>query len=319
MSPSRRGTVADWSNTKHTVIPQLEPIGEPFPVTRITSEYGEPADHRATLVNDELVVVYQSSFGRMVHPPAADLPSLREISPCFRLGLSTTRPAFAKADRCSTPPTCARTISPITLLHGHLRELRQSRRHNQKFGLWTSKRISSTRLSHEDTGSDVGVPDNIGNSLLADGDRLWMIDTGPDRSAALTVSALDPDLCPGPPVFEEPAHEQHFPVSSRLLDDFIFVGYGSRPRGGSPLPDQNPYAPYLKIFTRDLNLSRLIRKMGEAGFLAVHASVVRLGDRLLFAWGTSVNLGDRIAPQGANRRDTRSTRTKQLLEFPICR
>src|SRR5262249_32884065 len=36
------------------------PVGEPFIVTRITEEFGEPADHRAAIVNGELVVFYQS-------------------------------------------------------------------------------------------------------------------------------------------------------------------------------------------------------------------------------------------------------------------
>ena len=40
---------ADWNR-----------IGEPFNVTRITEEFGEPADHRAAIVNGELVVIYQS-------------------------------------------------------------------------------------------------------------------------------------------------------------------------------------------------------------------------------------------------------------------
>ena len=38
----------------------LNQIGEPFPITRISEPYGEPADHRIALVNDELVVVYQT-------------------------------------------------------------------------------------------------------------------------------------------------------------------------------------------------------------------------------------------------------------------
>ena len=38
----------------------LQQEGEPFPVAAIDATYGEPADHRAMLVGDELVVVYQA-------------------------------------------------------------------------------------------------------------------------------------------------------------------------------------------------------------------------------------------------------------------
>jgi hypothetical protein len=44
---------ADWN-----------PVGDPFVVTAITAEFGEPADHRAALVNGELVVLYQSLIFR---------------------------------------------------------------------------------------------------------------------------------------------------------------------------------------------------------------------------------------------------------------
>src|SRR5262249_40422887 len=44
---------ADWN-----------PVGDPFVVTAITAEFGEPADHRAALVNGELVVFYQSLIFR---------------------------------------------------------------------------------------------------------------------------------------------------------------------------------------------------------------------------------------------------------------
>ena len=38
----------------------LNIIGRAFPITWITQQYGEPADHRIALVNDEIIVVYQT-------------------------------------------------------------------------------------------------------------------------------------------------------------------------------------------------------------------------------------------------------------------
>ena len=50
-------------------------IGQPFVVTQNTSEYGEPADHRAAIINGELVVVYQTlNLKEGVHPKAPEAP-----------------------------------------------------------------------------------------------------------------------------------------------------------------------------------------------------------------------------------------------------
>jgi len=276
-----------------------EPIGSSFAVTRITTEYGEPADHRATLVNDELVVVYQSLVYR--ERPSGGGPAenfARDQSLLLaRLTLDgreiLRKPIVANApDRNveNFPDHCVlwrgdHLLVSTGTLSGTLKI--------RKVDLNANVLETVVLRTSED-----GIPDNIGNSFLADEEKLWMLSaTGPHRSAAMTVTELDDALQPGRrAVFEIAGREQHFPVSATAMDEWIFVAYESRPRSGGGLPEQSPYSPYLKILTRDFVVARDVR-MGDAGAVAVHPVVVRTGNRLIFAWSESVAIGSRTTPR----------------------
>jgi hypothetical protein len=278
-----------------------QPIGEPFVVTRTTEEFGEPADQRATLVNDELVVVYQTLVWRERPPinggPAE--PYAKEQSLMLARFTLDGREILRKPIVAHAADNREENFPDHCLLWrgGYL--LVSSGSLGGKLKIRKVDLEGNVLQTAVFQNTEENVPDNIGNSLLSDGNRLWMISaTGPHRTAALTITEILPDLTPGRPlIFYEPDREQHFPVGNLLTDNWIFVGYTSRPRSGPTLPEQNPYAPFLKIFSRDFKLLGDL-KIGPAGFAGVHPTIARLGNRLFVAWSASVDMGgDRVAPQ----------------------
>jgi hypothetical protein len=60
VEPSGQPSVGQVKHKAYRFDAEWNQIGSAFVVSRTTSEYGEPADHRAALINGELVVVYQT-------------------------------------------------------------------------------------------------------------------------------------------------------------------------------------------------------------------------------------------------------------------
>jgi hypothetical protein len=285
----------------HRFTAEWHPIGEPFAVTTITEEFGEPADHRAALVGDELVVLYQSLVWRERPPAGAGGPAedfARDQSLLMaRFALDGTE-RMRRAIVVHAADRREENFPDFCLLARGGELLVSTGSLGGKLKIRRVSLEGEVLETVEFPNREDSVPDNIGNSFLAERGRLWMVSaTGPHRSAALTVTELDSHYQPGRPVvLEQRDREQHFPVSALASDDWVYVGYESRPRGGGGLPDQNPYEPYLKILTPEFRVAADL-PMGEAGAMAVHPFVVRTGNRLLFAWSTSVKIGARTAPR----------------------
>ena len=275
-------------------------IGEPFVVTRTTQEFGEPADHRAAVVNDQLVVVYQTLVWRETPPigggPAE--PYASEQSLMLARFTLDGREILRKPILAHVADNREENFPDHCLLWRGDHLLVSTGSLGGKLKIRKVDLDGNVLAASVFQNTEENVPDNIGNSLLWDGRRVWMISaTGPHRSASLTITEILPDLTPARPlVFLQPDREQHFPVGNLLTGDWVFVGYHSRPRGGPNPPEQNPYSPFLKIFSRNFEVLADFQ-IGEAGFLGVHPTLARLGSRLFVAWSGSVQIGARIAPQ----------------------
>jgi hypothetical protein len=270
----------------------------PFVVTRVTAEFGEPADHRAAIVNGELVVIYQSLIFKNAAPQSgpAEVSAQEQSLMMARFTLAgeeiDRRPIVAHVTDFSQdnfPDFCILWRGPRFFVSagstGRTLKIRE---------VDLNAAILGTRALQS---SPLGIGGTLGNSLLHDGSRLFLLSaTGPD-SGDLTLTEMDADLQPVTTLrMSDPAREQNFPVGNLLDAGALYVSYIARDRGGPPGPEQNPYSPWLKLLGQDFETVQDLQ-LGEGGFLHVHPTVTRSGNRLLVAWSKAVPGGPGQAPQ----------------------
>lgn len=269
-------------------------IGDSFPITYTTSDYGEPADHRTALVNGELVVTYQtllygedggaSCFGGAMEPCAEEQSLLLarfslDGSELFRA------PIVAHAtdgSQDSFPDHCILWQGDRLLVSTGIT------------GGWGGP----VKFREVDLEANVlatymvTVPGStIGNSLLDDGSRVRFFSSGGPQTMGLTSAELDSDFnLTNEVTFDADSREQTFPTGNLFYDGFTYVGYISRAmkdHGGSLALEEDPYSPYLKVLDADQNIV-LDFQVGDAGFAHVHPTLARIGNRLFFAWSRRV-------------------------------
>lgn len=272
-------------------------VAPPFAVTAITEEYGEPADHRAALVNGELVVFYQNVV------------------------LNGTVPAGAPAEMYAVEQSL---LMARFTLDGEELDRRAVVAHVKDFRddnfpdfciLWREDHflVSTGSLSpklkirevtldgevaavHELMGSPGGIGGSIGNSLAAVGERLLLLSgTAPDRGE-LTVTELEGFTPVRTALLRDAAREWSFPVGNAAAQDVLLVGHIGRARGGPNDLLGNPYAPQLLVLGEDLQLLRDM-VLGEGGFAHVHPTVTLWGERVVVAWSKAVARGPGQTPQ----------------------
>jgi hypothetical protein len=274
-------------------------FGEPFVVARNTAEYGEPADHRAAIVNGELVVVYQTlSLNEGVHPKDGPMEQYAKDQSLMLARFSLDgeerfrKPIIAHAvDRAKDnfPDHCLLWLGNRLLV---------STGAHRKLKIREVDLSAAILATHTFDTSPTAIPGEIGNSLLYDGQRLLIFSSGnPYDRASLTATQLTAEFdIAATKGFYEISRRQTFPTGNLLYANFIFIGYISQERSESADFECNPYSPYLKVLDRELNVIADM-KIGENGFAHVHPTLARFGNRLFVAWSKRITGGKMPYPQ----------------------
>jgi hypothetical protein len=274
-----------------------KPIGEPFVVTRTTDEFGEPADHRAAFVGDELFVAYQSNVmrpgGHRGGGPAEDRAEsqsllLARFSPDGTERLRVPLVARATDFRQENfPDFCLVALADRLLVCTGTRSRTAKIREVLLDGTVTA--------THEVETSPDAVSSNIGNSLFVRDGRVHLLSS--DRMRDLTLAEFSPSfVAKGVARWSTEEREQHFPVGNLPLGDLLLVTYISHAPDSSPDPMQNPYRPRLKAVDQ-AHREVLDLEVGGDGFAHVHPMPAAIGDRLYVAWSSRSEGGRVAAPQ----------------------
>lgn len=287
---------------------------EPFVVTTETEEHGHPADHRVALIDEQVVVVYQTLI---VDPESSGegTPESNALSQSLLLarfdaetGEELDRqplvPGVTDFSLDSFPDHC--------LLWRDDRLLVSTGSHAEGPGANDHFRIrevdpfasypENVLATHDLTLSDEGLPSAIGNSFVPKNDgSLWMFgSTGPHTTAQLQVAALDEDFAPQSALtFYDEALEQSFPTGVVVSEDRVFVGSIYRERGGDPALEVNPYSPRLKVLSADLETVLFDEEAGDGspGAGHLHPTIAVGEDRLYLAWSRRSSEEAPHAPQ----------------------
>jgi hypothetical protein len=284
---------------------------EPFVVTTETEEYGHPADHRAALIDDQLIVVYQTlvvSPDASTEGPAEDralsqslmlarfdadtgeeldrqplVPGVTDFSldnfPDHCLLWRDDRLLVSTGSRSAEPHFRIREVDPFTSYPDNILAV------------------------HDLALSETTLPSDIGNSFLQPGDgSLWMLgSTGPHSSAQLQGALLNVDFTPQSTTvtFYDAAIEQTFPTGVITSDDLVFIGSIFRARGGDVALETNPYRPRLKVLSTDLQTVLYDEAVGDGSMGAshIHPTIAINDDRLYFAWSKQASQGSPTTPQ----------------------
>ena len=276
-------------------------IGKPFPVTWVTSDYGDPADHRAVIVNGELVVVYQTlvikeEFKGRGHQPGPAEPRAKNQSLMLaRFTLDgqeiLRRPIVAHAtdyDEDNFPDFCIVWRGDRLFMSTGMKDGFKIRE------VSLEGEVLNTHKIHAGWGSSLS---SIGNSFLGT-DPLQMFSfTGPP-SWTLTLTTFDKEFKSVSALkFPTEDREQIFPTGCLKAGGYTYVGYISRSSGGSMDEKQNPYYPYLKILD---NQGRVVAdiKVGPGVAGHGHPTLLMINDRLFYAFSQRASRGgSMMAPQ----------------------
>ena len=276
----------------------LQQEGAPFPVAAIDATYGEPADHRAILVDDELVVVYQTLNYGEDKPvggggPSEDFATDQSLMMArFDMdGNELMRAAIVAQVTDFTednfPDHCMLwTGDKLLVSTGTRADLLRIREVKLDGGILAMHTIPTSRD---------GIDTNIGNSMHMHGDQVrFVASLGPVGPGRITVNALDDTFAVSRLAsVGNDSLERHFPTDSQLVGDYTLVSYIARELGGDRDMLLNPYGVRLAVLDSSLELVDDIA-VGDGGFAHVHPTMAYLDDRLYLAWSKRSESG---APQ----------------------
>ncbi len=277
-------------------------IGDAYAVTWTDAIYGEPADHRAAIVNKQLVIVYQTLIYKDNIPPNTGGPAedfAKEQSLMLaRYSLEGTElfrgPIVAHVTdftRDSFPDHCLlwrddrfivstgiKNTGPIEQKTINIREVD----------------LNGTILStHKILSSPTEIPEMIGNSLFYRDGSVFML------SGGVMLNQLKDTLdgVVNTWSLEQEDVDATFPTGNLSYEGFILVGFNGRQPGGDYALENNPYSPYLMILDSSYNQIS-VTKIGDTGFAHVHPTLANSGSRLFLAWSKRLTSdGSRYSPQ----------------------
>jgi hypothetical protein len=276
----------------------LKRIGKVFSVTRVARPYGEPADHRIRLVNNEIVVVYQTLNYRKGNRPnggpsedfAVDQSLLLarftlEGKEIFRAPI-IDRTADFKTD--NFPDHCLIWWSGRLLVSSGARSRQLHIREVTLSAQVLSDYVIPTRRD--------GISGSIGNSMHTRQDGIGFFSSNsPSGNGALTLTTIDKDfrLFRLAELGGHDGVERHFPTDSVVLGKYTLVSYIARPTADDRDMRTNPYHPRLMVLDSAFRIIEDIQ-LGTEGFAHVHPTLAVLNDHLYVAWSERNKRG---APQ----------------------
>ena len=269
-----------------------------FPITRVAEPYGEPADHRIALVNDEIVVIYQTlnyqKSRRHTSGPSEDFATDQSLL-LARFSMDGEEVFRAPiVDRTSDIETD--NFPDHCLLWWDDRLLVSSGARSRMVHIREVTLDASVLADHVLPTGFQGISGNIGNSMFVQGNQLrYFSSNSPAGNGALTLTGLGTQ-------FEatrlaelggDDDVERHFPTDSYMLGDYTLVTYIARESGQGMSLEENPYSPFIMILNKEYNVVEDIQ-LGEGGFAHVHPTMTMLGDELFVAWSKRTSYGPQV-------------------------
>lgn len=302
------GDDSDGNRIKHQVYrydSDGNQLGEPFAITWITEEYGEPADHRAVIVNDELVVVYQSLVfdqDAAPHQGPAEQYALNQSLMLARYSLEGVElfrgPIVAHVTDFSEENFPDHSLVPLE------DSLLVSTGADNQIKLREVSYSAEVLNTHSFGTEAIGSLSPIGNSLLSVGDRVWMIaGSGMGQLDPNGISVLELDAQYQPTElasFVTDGQELTFPTGTLRHNGYTFVSYDAREAAeGHVSPEESPYSPRLMVLDADLNQVLDMAIGSGPGFAHVHPTLDVVDDELVIGWSMQADTEDtnRSTPQ----------------------
>jgi len=274
----------------------MNQVGESFVVT-YSDEYGEGADHRTAIIDDELVVVYQTLIAS---DEPVDEDSKGSEGNAESQSLILKRFSLEDGTELDSNPIVAfetdfekNNFPDHSLLWNAEKErLLVS---TGTYGPATTVNIREVELdgdiistysydTHED---DVGS--KIGNSMFwsPEEELLFFNYVGNMNEEDLQITTLDELYSiTDSVVFEKDGTEEVFPIGVFYYEGLYFVGYISRPEGDSDM-ETNPYHPHLMVLNENFEIIEDFQVSEENGSGHLHPTMIIVDDTLYFAWSKS--------------------------------
>ena len=282
---------------KGYILDQDLEIESSFVVSEITSDYGAGADHRFTIIDDKLIVVYQSLIRKEDEakatpggPSEAHAKNQSLMLAQFSLdGEELNRAViFDKKTDFSEYNFPDFTILPygdnlLVSTGGELLyKLTEVSLAEDNFAGIISEQTE--QLDSESLASA------IGNSLFQTEDKgvgLMSSKQQMGGEAPLTFIPISDDLVPekGKKVLEGDNLERTFPTGVKYLNGYYLVGYIAREVTDDFTLENNPYYPYLAIFNSDWELVDDRQVSEQPGSGHVHPTLTVMNSQtVLLAW-----------------------------------
>jgi len=277
-----------------------------FPITYITTQYGEPADHRASIINGELVIIYQS----IVYKDTSLWVSGPSELNAKNQSLLLTRYSFSGQEmfrepiiandslisRNNFPDHCLLWNGSNLLVSTGVKSIPDSVRIRE---IDISDASILNTYSYE--ASDATMPNNIGNSMCVIDNKLNVLSyrgvtdtTNPYFECELSISELDNNYnVTNVQFFYDSLLEYTFPTGNIMINGYLLISYDARDRGGSSAYETNPYSPYVMILDSQLNIISNIH-VQDSGFAHVHPTMARFGNKLYLAWSKKNNQSPQV-------------------------
>ncbi len=278
----------------------LKQVGNPFPVTTITTQYGDPSDHRALIANNQLIVVYQSNVwkgGRFPIQASGPMEAYAENQSLmlarFDLqGNEITRvPIVANA-----LPGTGENFPDMAIAWQKDHLLITTSTGAQKLKIREVSLDGKILSTHEyPAGPGQTLSSDMGNSLVctADGYVILISGNGPQSINSLTLTAFNQNgEIEKSITLPSNQRQETFPTGININGNIWVITYISRLSGMGDF-NQNPYSPYIKIIDNHGDVLA-DEKIGDFGVGHVHPTVAFLGDTYFIAW--SRRLSDNPTP-----------------------
>ena len=253
-------------------------------VVSTAGDYGMGADHRAAIMNDEIVVVVQTlSISDLTHPVSGPMEQYADSQTLLlaRFELDGTE---ILTDEILTSTDFEQDTFPDMSVLPQDGVLLVSTGSGADFRIREVDMEANILNTYEINLDRFGT---IGQCLVyGDQSEVMVFADTAAPEADITIAVLDEGLSVADQVvLEDQDLDETFPTGVLLNNGYYFVGYRARSAGGDPSVELNPNSPWLRILDTDLSIVDEIRVSDTFG--AIHATMVVVGDRLFYAWSRS--------------------------------
>lgn len=296
---SHKGYIYDASDPSAI---DFEKPEKEFVVSRVSEEYGSPADHRAVIQNEEIWVVYQNIILAEEYqeqilsgPMEQYLESQSLLLARFSLGgeelLRTKILTTTDFDEDTFPDMSIISYGENILVNTGAGEKTKMREVNSKGEILQSYEYA---VPEE-------IASKVGNSLFLkqDGSVLVFDSTrAVSGEQDLSITALTKDFETEETLYlASEEREQTFSTGVVYHDGYYYVSYSTRD-SSEPFPiEENPLSPALLILNDDFKVVYDTQLSKEFGSGHVHTNIAIIDNHLFIAWSQKVTSGTRSIPQ----------------------